>query len=145
MRLPDSDQVRRRACTRRSECVLAGIALQERHELARGPGRKRWGADENVRRATREGDRCEIFLRDVRNFLQQRRNGDRPARRGENGVAVWRRLGGLTGADGASGPSAVVGDDLLAEEFRQTLRDHAADEIGGLSRWPGHDHADRVG
>ncbi len=137
------DQMRSRAGARRRERVLAGVRLEECYEFARVLRGKLRRGHQQERRQADVGDRRQLTVDIVGGFLQQRIDRHRAARCRQQRVAVGRGLGRDVGAYHAARASAIVDHDLLAENFRDFLRHHAADEIRGLARRPWHDHAHR--
>ena len=71
------------------------------------------------RRQRDQAHRREILERVVRDLLQVRHDRDRPARSGEQRVAVRRALHHHVGADRAAGARAVVDYERLAERLLQ--------------------------
>jgi len=96
-------------------------------------------SDERERHQRDHADRGKVPVGVIRRLLQVRHDRYRPARRGEQGVAVGQALHGHVGADRAAGAGAVVDDERLPERLLQLLGHQARGDIGGLPRRPGHD------
>ena len=138
-------QVRAVARAGRRIGELARLALRQRHEL-RGVLRGNRRVDhDHGREGGRQRDRREV-LEDVVGQLravQRGRDGMRAVVGHHQRVAVGRRLGDQRAAHRAAGARLVLHHDLLADPFRQLLRQDAAERVGVAARRVRHDQPDR--
>jgi hypothetical protein len=102
-------------------------------------------SDQHVGEVIDLRDAHEIAQRIERHAAQMRRAGDRGARRAEQRIAVGRGLRHELGRDHAGRTRAVVHDELLAERFRQALRERPDQYINGAAGGKAHQYAHRLG
>ena len=138
-------QVRRRAHTRRGVVHLARARLRQRDQLFHVLRGNRRMDHHHVLDAAHQRHGREILDHVVRQLGVDARRHRHRAKAHQQQVAVRRRLGDRLGADVAAGAGTIFDDDVLPQQLRHLLRDHAGVVIVGAAGRKSRHEADRLG
>src|SRR5262249_55914043 len=125
----------------RSVAVLSGVRSDEGVELRKGVGRHGREDYANDRRGNRKGYRSEVLDGIIWRFAEECGICYKGADIQQDGVAIWCRLRGLSGAYVAGSTDDVLDIELLAEFSRKFLSDEPGKHIGRSARREWNDQA----
>src|SRR5437879_942239 len=128
-----------------SVAVLCGIGFDEGDELRNGLGRHGRVDHENDRRGNRKRYRREVLDGIIWRLAEECRIGHKGADIQQDGVAVRRRLRGLSSAYVAGPAGDVLDIELLVEFSREFLSDESGTLVGRSTRDRSDDTAMRSG
>ena len=136
--------MRRRPNARGGIGVFAGLRADLRDEFRSILRREILTHDQHVGGNANLRDRGKILGHVIRGALHQRRRGERPGGRRQDGVAIGRGLRHQIGADHAAGAGAIFRHNRLAPRFGDLGRGDAGHKVSRLTGRPGHNQAQRA-